>query len=271
MIVRAVSLVNTFPMQLFVHEHSIVRKIWGKSDTILFVFGGAAAEFALNRAVDWLYFTGRLPADPLGRLFSTVMYARLIVFSDQEKAHQAIDKIVSIHQTVEQNRGAQIPDWAYRDVLFMLIHYSVASFELLERAMTREEKEDLYDVFHRMGTRMQLKDLPDSFDRWKDMHERQLREDLVKSDYTTDLFKQYRKHLGDFRYKILLESQKLVCPRIVLELLSLTGYSLATPLLRVYKVARTLRMDGLLKNILLPRDYRDQINALDRVPGVQNG
>ncbi|MEJ7663471.1 MAG: hypothetical protein WKG07_29945 [Hymenobacter sp.] len=39
---------------------------------VLFIFAGAAAEFALNKAVDWLYFTGRLPADPLGRLFSTV-------------------------------------------------------------------------------------------------------------------------------------------------------------------------------------------------------
>ena len=63
-------------MQFFVEKNSIVRKIWGKSDTVLFIFAGAAAEFALNKAVDWLYFTGKLPADPLGRLFSTVRYAR---------------------------------------------------------------------------------------------------------------------------------------------------------------------------------------------------
>ena len=52
-------------MKLFVAKNSIVRQIWGKSDTVLFIFAGAAAEFALNKAVDWLYFTGRLPADPL--------------------------------------------------------------------------------------------------------------------------------------------------------------------------------------------------------------
>ncbi len=68
-------------MELFVEKKSVVRKIWGKSDTILFIFAGAAAEFALNKAVDWLYFTGRLPADPIGRLFSTVTYARSIVFA----------------------------------------------------------------------------------------------------------------------------------------------------------------------------------------------
>jgi len=59
-------------MTTYVHPQSIVRKIWGKSDTILFIFAGAAAEFALNKAVDWLYFTGRIPNDPIGRLFSTV-------------------------------------------------------------------------------------------------------------------------------------------------------------------------------------------------------
>jgi hypothetical protein len=56
-------------MKWFVSEGSIVREIWGKADTILFIFAGASAEFALNKSVDWLYFTGKLPADPLGRLF----------------------------------------------------------------------------------------------------------------------------------------------------------------------------------------------------------
>src|ERR1700739_3058070 len=108
----------------FVEKDSIVRKIWGKGDTILFIFGGAAAEFALNKAVDWLYFTGRLPADPLGRLFSPVSFPNKIIFSEKNNAYKAIDQITAIHTTVEQNRGRSIPDWAYRDVLFMLIHYS---------------------------------------------------------------------------------------------------------------------------------------------------
>src|SRR6187549_789827 len=118
---------NLICMQSSVEKNSIVRKIWGKSDTVLFIFAGAAAEFALNKAVDWLYFTGKLPADPIGRLFSTVTYARRIVFSEKEEAHRAIQKITSIHKGVEQSRGMSIPDWAYRDVLFMLIHYSISS------------------------------------------------------------------------------------------------------------------------------------------------
>src|SRR3569623_1952418 len=112
----------------FVDKNSVVREIWGKGDTILFIFAGASAEFALNKAVDWLYYTGRLPADPLGRLFSTVNYARDIVFSEQDAALNAIDKITAIHSAVEKSRGASIPDWAYRDVLFMLIDYSIRAY-----------------------------------------------------------------------------------------------------------------------------------------------
>src|SRR6476660_6861071 len=153
-------------MEFFVDKQSIVRQIWGKGDTVLFVFAGASAEFALNKAVDWLYFTGRLPADPLGRLFSTVMYARQIVFSEKEAAEKAIDKITAIHTAVENNRGSKIPDWAYRDVLFMLIHYSLASYELLERKLSEMEKEDLFDVFNRVGTRMGLVGLPKSYKEW---------------------------------------------------------------------------------------------------------
>src|SRR5215218_1611600 len=146
-------------MEDFVQANSIVRKIWGKGDTILFIFAGASAEFALNKAVDWLYFTGRLPSDPLGRLFSTVSYARVIVFAQLDAANRAIDKMRDIHSAVEKNRGAKIPDWAYRDVLFMLIHYSIASFELFERKLTLEEKEEVFNVFYRVGRRMGLKEL----------------------------------------------------------------------------------------------------------------
>jgi hypothetical protein len=47
--------------EYFVDIQSVVRQIWGKSDTILFIFAGASADFALNKAVEWLYFTGRRP------------------------------------------------------------------------------------------------------------------------------------------------------------------------------------------------------------------
>ncbi len=254
-------------MQAFVEKGSIVRKIWGKSDTTLLIFAGASAEFALNKAVDWLYFTGRLPSDPLGRLFSTVGYARKIVFSSEKDAYKAIDAMHQIHVAVEQNRGASIPDWAYRDVLFMLIHYSIASYELLERKLTNEEKEEVYHVFYRLGIRMGLKELPFTYKEWLPARESHLKNDLQRSEYTADLFKQYRKHLGVFRFKILIEAQKLLLPDKVKDLLHLDSFSLLTPLVPLYKLSRLLKMEWVVKNLLLPDNYKKQIKELDVYAG----
>lgn len=253
-------------MEHFVETGSIVRRIWGKSDTILFIFAGASAEFALNKAVDWLYFTGRLPADPLGRLFSTVSYARLIVFSEKENAHRVIDQMRSIHSSVENARKATIPDWAYRDVLYMLIHYSIASFELLERKLTESEKQEVFEVFYRVGSRMGLQELPSDYENWLPSREKHLKEDIQKSAYTTDLYKQYKKHLGALRYKILLQSQKLVVPETVSEQLGLGKFSLLAPFISLYKLSRRIKMDWFFVSILLPTKYKAQIKALNAAP-----
>lgn len=250
-------------MQFFVEKDSVVRKIWGKSDTVLFIFAGASAEFALNKAVDWLYFTGKLPSDPLGRLFSTVAYAKKIVFSSKDDAHKAIDTLRQIHSAVEGKRGFAIPDWAYRDVLFMLIHYSIASYELLEKKLSDEEKEEVYNVFYRVGARMGLKELPLTYIEWLPVRHSHLVADLKKSEYTEDLFKQYKKHLGAMRFKVLIEGQKLVVPDLVRELLNFNDFSLLTPVVPLYKISRLMKMDWLLKNLLFPSDYKDQINKLD--------
>ena len=250
-------------MTFFADENSIVRKIWGRHDTVLLIFAGSAAEFALNKAVDWLYFTGRLPADPLGRLFSTVTYARSIVFSENERALTVIDSMRNIHKQVEANRKATIPDWAYRDVLYMLIHYSIAAYVTLERKLTPREKEEVYDVFYRVGYRMGLKELPLTFSQWLLSREHHLKEDLAHSKYTDDLFLQYKRHLGTARYKILLESQKLVVPKYVYDLLHFKGTKLLQPLLPVYRIIKRSGMDWALFSRILPSDYRAQIKALN--------
>jgi hypothetical protein len=252
-------------MNFFVDKDSIVRQIWGKGDTILFIFSGAAAEFALNKAVDWLYYTGRLPSDPIGRLFSTVSYARVIVFAEKETALKAIDKMNAIHSGLEKNRGYAIPDWAYRDVLFMLIHYSIAAFELLEHKLTEAEKEEVFDVFYRVGDRMNLAGLPTNYKDWLVMRNEHLQNNLQKSAHTVDLFKQYKKHLGSFRYKILKEGQILVVPQRVNELLALGRFSLLKPIVPLYKLSRKIKLDWLFKSLLLPHDYKAQIRDLDIV------
>jgi hypothetical protein len=250
-------------MQQFVKPGSIVRQIWGKGDTILFIFAGASAEFALNKAVDWLYFTGKLPSDPLGRLFTTVAYARQIVFSEHSTAMAAIDKITSIHKAVESARDSQIPDWAYRDVLFMLIDYSMRAFEVLERKLTEPEKEETFDVFYRVGARMNLMGLPANYADWTMMREEHLNENLANSHFTEDLYKQYRKNLGLIRYHILLQAQVLVVPKRVNQLLALGRIPWLMPVIAVYKLSRLLGLEGLLKNAILPKEYKREIMDLD--------
>ncbi|MGZ3752335.1 MAG: oxygenase MpaB family protein, partial [Mucilaginibacter sp.] len=225
----------------FVEKESIVREIWGKADTILFIFAGASAEFALNRSVDWLYFTGRLPADPLGRLFSTVAYSRKIIFSEQDGAVKAVDNITAIHKNVENSRGSSIPAEAYLEVLFMLIDYSIRAFELLERRLSSSEKTEVFDVFYRVGARMGLTVLPETYAEYLAMREKQLTHDLYQSPFTADLYRQYRKHLGAARYWVLRQAQMLVVPPGVKHKLSLGKIPWLLPTLYLYKFLRLVK------------------------------
>ncbi|HEX4374186.1 MAG TPA: DUF2236 domain-containing protein, partial [Puia sp.] len=161
------------------------------------------------------------------------------------------------------NRVAQIPDWAYRDGLFMLIHYSISSFELLESKLTDDEKEEVYAVFYRLGRRMELKNLPANYIAWLPVREGHLLQDLEKSKYSVDLFKQYKKHLGSFRYFILRQSQKMVVPKRVSALLQFGKFSLLTPALPFYKLADKLKASWIIKEIILPAKYKLQIKNLD--------
>jgi len=247
----------------FVCKGSIVRTIWGNGDTVLLVFAGSAAEFALNRSVDWLYYTGRLPADPIGRLFSTVRYAQDIIYSSNDRALAAIDQITAIHNGVERSRGMRIPDSAYRDVLFMLIDYTIRSFELLERKLTLEEKAEIFAVFLRVGVRMGLKGLPETLGAWELMREDHLERNLVCGELTKDLYGRYKKSLGMVRYRILLGGQVLLAPERVRRLLSLPAGWWMRVVVFFYKGARLMRLDRVAKAVVLPRAYRMQVAALD--------
>jgi hypothetical protein len=163
--------------ELFVQPDSIARRIWGDAEVVLLVFAGASAEFALNRAVDWLFVTGALPADPIGRFFYTVAYSQ----------------INAIHGGVEQKRGEPIPEWAYRDVLYMLIDYSERAFQMLHRPLTAAEQEELYNVFWRVGLAMHIPDLPEDYTSWQQDRQRHLEQDLTFSPYTEKLYAAYRR------------------------------------------------------------------------------
>ncbi|AQG79449.1 oxygenase MpaB family protein [Spirosoma montaniterrae] len=251
-------------MTYFVQPGSIVRQIWGDADVILLVFAGSSAEFALNRAVDWLFFTGKLPADPIARLFSTVRYAQEIVFAPDDRARQAIARMATIHAGVEQKRGYQIPDWAYRDVLYMLIDYSERAFQTLHRPLTLSEKDELFSTFRAVGAGMGVPDLPGSYADWQTDRQTHLNRDLARSEFTDRLFQRYRDQLGNWRYDLLRQAQALLVPQQVGQLLNLPPKPLLSHTIGLYKLLNVLRLRSVVQRALLPTEYLAQIRALDR-------
>lgn len=243
-----------------------MRRIWGDADVILLVFAGSAAEFALNKAVDWLFFTGKLPADPIGRLFSTVQYAQQIVFADADQARQAVGRMASIHAGVENKRGYAIPDWAYRDVLYMLIDYSERAYALLHQPLTDAERAELFDVFRRVGDGMNVPDLPTTYSDWLVDRQKHLANDLERSTYTDTLFRRYREEIGGWRYDLLRQAQSLLVPARVATLLELPKRPVLASLVWIYPVSRALGLRALVQRILLPTTYLSKIQALERTP-----
>ncbi|HTE33666.1 MAG TPA: oxygenase MpaB family protein [Chryseolinea sp.] len=252
-------------MKTLIGKTSIVRKIWSTTDITLFIFAGASAEFALNRQVHWLYFTGKLPANPVGRLFSTIRYAQQIIFSEEGEAVNTISKINKIHQGVELARGRSIPATAYKDVLYMLIYYSITAFELLEKKLTIEEKDEIVATFAKIGSGMNIQDIPGSYFEWVCIYKVHLNENLEDSSHTRDLFKQYRRQLGAFRYFILLEIQRVLVNERVNRLLRLGRPLLANWFIPAYKSIREYKVSKWLIYVLVPNKFLDQLKAMDKM------
>ena len=252
-------------MSLFVDRRSIVRTIWGSPDLILLIFAGSAAEFALNRAVDWLFFTGKIPRDPIGRLFSTVAYAQEIVFATEETALRTLNRINAIHNSVERDRGQTIPDWAYRDVLYMLVDYSERAYRLLYRPLTSAQQHDLYTVFRRIGDELHIPELPATYDEWRQDRKRHLGKDLVYSHHTALLFQQYRRHLGFWRYHLLLQVQALLAPEEVRRLLSLSPDILLSSLVQAYGIVEQCNLQSVIHSLLIPPRYWAEVRKFERI------
>jgi uncharacterized protein (DUF2236 family) len=255
----------------FVRRSSVVRRIWGDGDMVLLVFAGSAAEFALNRAVDWLFFTGKLPGDPIGRLFATASYGQQIVMADELTASRTLDRIRAAHGAVERQRGQPIPDWAHRDVLYMLIDYSERAHELLARPLNAAEQAELYDVFYRVGTRLQIPGLPSSYTEWKADREAHLRRDLVQSEGTNGLYAQYRSHLGPWRYRLLLYLQSILVPDHVRGLLRLKPAEWLRPLARVYPILVRAGLRPMIQRLLMPSQYLAAVRRLDQPSTTMGG
>jgi uncharacterized protein (DUF2236 family) len=248
----------------FVKQESVVRRIWGNGDIVLLIFAGCAAEFALNRAVDWLFFTGKLPGDPIGRLFATAAYAQQIVFADSSTAARALERIRSVHEAVELERQQRIPDWAHRDVLYMLIDYSERGHEMLARPLRAAEQDELYDVFRRVGNGLGIPDLPPAYADWREDRERHLRRDLLHTDATEALYAEYRNHLGGWRYDLLLRIQSVLAPEHVCGLLRLNRAEWLRAVLRAYPILVQAGLRAMMQRVVIPSRHLAAVRGLDQ-------
>jgi uncharacterized protein (DUF2236 family) len=249
---------------MFVRRDSVVRRIWGNGDMVLLIFAGSATEFALNRAVDWLFFTGKLPQDPLGRLFSTAAYSQHIVFADEATATRTLDRIRAAHHAVEGERGQRIPDWAHRDVLYMLIDYSERAHELLARPLSAAEQAELYDVFRRVGAGLGIPGLPRTYAEWKIDREVHLRRDLAYTEGTRELYARYREALGAGRYRLLLRIQAMLASAHVRGLLGLRPAPLMRAATRLYPMLVRAGLRPMIQWLLLPKQHLAAVRGLDR-------
>ena len=238
---------------------SVLLLEYGGSDRSIFIQMPSALSIPMNmEKYNWFYHTepephldGRRMHTPRGKVLG---------------GSSSINGLVYIRGNAQDFEGWSAlgaAGWAYRDVLFMLIHYSIASFEVLERKLSANEKEEVFDVFYRLGKRMNLQGLPENYNDWLKVRAFDLEQDLKNGDYSIDLYKQYRKHLGAFRFRVLLEGQIMIVPDKVRDLLHFRKFSFLSPFVPLYKISRLLKLDGLIKSIILPKAYKKEFKQLD--------
>jgi hypothetical protein len=126
-----------------------------------------------------------------------------------------------------------------------------------------KEKEEVFEVFNRMGARMKLANLPQNYHEWQILRNKALNENLLNGNFTNDLYKQYKKHLGWFRYQILLQAQMVLVPKRVNQLLNLGFNPIFKGLIKVYQLSKRVGISSFIKFMIMPPEYKKEIIALD--------
>ena len=247
----------------------VARRIWSSPDAVLLFFAGGAAEFAALKAVDWLFFTNALPQAPVERFFETVHFAQRVFCTDPQTAATTIAAMNRIHRQVEAKRGMAIPAWAYRDVLFIVLHYGEVAHTVVYGPLSDADRLAYFEAVMTLGHAMDLPELPATYAAYQQQRHQQLEEDYVRSAWTDRLNSCYRAALGGWRYWILQRVQACVIPDELRGALGLTPTRLIRGLLRCYRYlpggGNKLRP---IHGILLPRRFAGQLRALaHNVPG----
>jgi hypothetical protein len=115
-----------------------------------------------------------------------------------------------------------------------------------------------------IGEGLAVTELPETYAEWQADRRRHLERDLCYSRHTALLFKQYRRHLGVFRYNLLLQVQAVLAPDEVRRLLSLRPKQLMTGLVQIYGAISPLNLQTLVHTLLIPPRYWAEIRGFER-------
>jgi len=211
-------------------SRELLRRIWGHPDCLVLIFIGSSAEFALNPAVDWLFYTGRLPADPLGRFASTVAYSHRLVFAPDEAAERgAAAQIKGIHTALEERRGRAMPPIAYRDVLLMTIEYGLRAYPLVfGRELSAAEQTSLIATQSAMWADALPIELPGDAAAFRAMREEQFGR-FVRTEWSDRLLAALKKANGAAGYALLETGFELMVDQRIINALGITRRRLDWP------------------------------------------
>jgi hypothetical protein len=144
----------------------------------------------------------------------------------------------------------------------MLIDYSERAYRLLHRPLGGAEQADLYDVFRRVGEGLAIPELPETYDDWVADRRRHLERDLIYTGLTAELYLQYRRHLGWWRYETMLRVQGVLVPDHVRLLLDLKPCCWVGPCLRAYRAVVRIGLRALVHRMVMPPAILPQIRRL---------
>ena len=226
-------------------------------------FRGSAAEFAINKAVDWLFWTNALPDAPIERFFETVRFAQQLAFGDEQQIAAAVDGVNRAHRGVERSRGGHIPQWAYRDVLFMLIDYGERAHAIVFGPMPEDERLEHFLASIAMGQALHIEGLPDDYAAYQALRQSHLDNNTEHSQFTDELYARYREHLGAWRMHALLDLQASLVPHVP-QNYSICAVSVVSTGCCAFTGASCRKKHALAYPLLLPRPYGAALASLER-------
>ena len=235
------------------------RRVWSDPTSMLLVFVGASAEFPLNPSVDWLFYTGRLPSDPIARFLSTIDYLRRLITADDETRIAQAIMLKKLHKDLEDKRGLEIQAMSYRDVLCMDTMYSIRSVPLVTgKELTVAEKDSVVRDLSSVGRLMEIPNLPWTYDQLCEQRKERM-ESWVTNDYTLRLLESYRRALGPMTYELLISAYPMLVEPELLERLGLGKRILSAPMRWSLAPACRTGLIHLLYQALLPRKVKPAV------------